>query len=358
MKIPLFSDKILLYFILLFMGVGGFFFTVFMQKPQGFYAFVMVAALGGLGVATNIYITKKNKGHLVCPTGSNCNAVVTSRYSKFFGISLEYLGMFYFFLVLLGYSFLLFAPYLLSQIMLTAIMLLTMGAFFFSCYLLFVQAVLLRQWCIWCILASTFSMTIFIMSLISLEPAITLLTNIAPLIAMTQMLGFILGMGGSTATAFLFFAFLEDRKLSDNEINAWKGVSEIIWAGLALTMMSQFAFYILDPITLGQSGPFLLQMISLFVVAVTGAGLMILCAPFLAIVPFKKEIGKPSPTEQFRRPTFIAGSLALSSWYVAFAMNHIAEYSFGTLFSLYLLILLLAVCTGILWERRILASSK
>ncbi|MDP3982262.1 MAG: vitamin K epoxide reductase family protein [bacterium] len=355
MKLLCLSGKIFLYFALLLFGVGGFFFTLVLPQPAGFQAFILTLALGGLGVATNIYVTKKNKQHLVCPTGSDCNVVVTSRYSKFFGIPLEYLGMLYFSLVALSYSILLFAPQILSGAMISAIMLLTMGAFFFSCYLLFVQSILLRQWCIWCILASMFSMTIFFISLVGLEPAISLLATMQPVILMLRSFGFVLGMGGSTAAAFLFFTFLEDRKLNDNEINAWKGVSEMIWVGIALTLMSQFALYVTDPTALGQSGAFLVQMISLFMVALSGATLMIIFAPLLAIVPFKQE-ETSSPLAKFRRPTFIAGALALSSWFVAFFMTYIANYTFLSLFVAYLLTLSLAIVLSLLLEKRVISQ--
>src|SRR3989344_5074982 len=190
-----FTKTLLLYFCLLMLGVSGFFFTVFLPKPDGMYAFIAVAGLGGLGVSTTIYRTKRAKRELVCPTGSNCNVVVNSRYAKFFGIPLEYMGMAYFASIVLIYLALLGFPYPIGGMILLAIMSLSTAAFFFSSYLLFVQAFLLRQWCIWCILAAMFSMTIFFMSLVSLERAVAFLGSIEGLLAMAQSLGFVLGMG-------------------------------------------------------------------------------------------------------------------------------------------------------------------
>src|SRR3989344_3245126 len=199
----LIQKRLLLYFALLMLGISGFFFPVIFPTAQGFYAFIIIAALGGFGVSANIYYAKRNKQQLVCPTGSDCNAVVTSKYSKFFGIPLEYLGMGYFLTVALVYGSLIFDPTIIVGSGRLFLIMLSTAAFFFSSYLLFVQAFLLRQWCIWCILASMFSYTVFFMSLSSLAPAVLFLGSIEPILRMLQFLGFAFGMGGSTAAVFL-----------------------------------------------------------------------------------------------------------------------------------------------------------
>lgn len=155
------SKRILLYFGLLFVGISGFFFTVILPQPAGFYAFVVMAALGGFGVSANIWLAKRSKKQLVCPSGSDCNIVVTSRYSKFFSIPLEYFGMFYFATIFVSYLVLVFSPQSLMGTPHLLIITLSVCAFFFSSYLLFVQAFLLRAWCIWCVLAAMLSLTIF-----------------------------------------------------------------------------------------------------------------------------------------------------------------------------------------------------
>jgi len=89
------QPSIFLYFFLLLLGISGFFFAVIWPHAVGFYAFIAFAAAGGFGVSLYIYYTKRHHKQLVCPIGSNCNAVVTSRYAKFLGVSLEYWGMFF-----------------------------------------------------------------------------------------------------------------------------------------------------------------------------------------------------------------------------------------------------------------------
>ncbi|MDP2641349.1 MAG: vitamin K epoxide reductase family protein [Candidatus Yanofskybacteria bacterium] len=345
------SNRILVYFALLLLGISGFSFTVILPQPAGFYGFVAIAALGGFGVSAMIAYTKRSGKHLVCPVGSDCNAVVTSKYSRFFGIHLEYLGMTYFAAIFFVYGIMLFLPGLISGIALSFVALLTTGAFFFSSYLLFVQAFLLRQWCIWCILAAMLSMTIFFISLISQAIAVSFLANGGEVLAMLQSLGFALGLGGSTAAVFLFSKFLQDKDIDSKELSVLKGVSELVWVGLVLILMSNFAQYVTNPEALAQSSVFLAQILSLFVVAVAGAVLMIIFAPLLSVIPFTD--GPQSSLASLRKPTFIIGAVALSSWYFAFATNHVPGFHFMVFLATYGTILVTSVAISMLWERSI-----
>lgn len=172
---------------------------------------------------------------------------------------------------------------------------------------------------------------------------------------MFQFLGFALGMGGSTAVVFLFSKFLRDFDIDAKEADALKSFSELIWVGLGLILISQFSLYIAYPETLAQSGTFLAQIISLFVVVFSGAVLMIIFAPFLAHIPFTKNVeGQYHPSfPSLRRYTFITGAIALSSWYFAFGTNYVPEYSLTALLSAYCAVLVVAVVISILWERAI-----
>lgn len=102
----LISPDILLYIFLLGLGLSSFF-IFFLPRSIGFNIFIVLTASEGLIIAYYIYQTKKNKQQPICPLGSDCNAVIQSRYSKFLGIPLEYLGILYYFVVLStsGFSF-------------------------------------------------------------------------------------------------------------------------------------------------------------------------------------------------------------------------------------------------------------
>ena len=352
------QQNIFLYFFLLILGISGFVFAVIWPYAVGFYAFIVFAAAGGFGVALYIYYTKKHHKLLVCPIGSNCNAVVSSRYARFLGVSLEYWGMLYYAIIFTTYIVLIFAPHLLSGLFLAGLTMLTTAAFFFSLYLLFVQAFLLRQWCIWCILSAALSIMIFIISLASVDFAPGFFTEMQGVIRGIHALGFTLGIGGVTTALFLFSRFLHDRNIDKKELQVLKGVSELMWLGLALVLVSQFAFYVADTATLALSGPFLAQTIALFAAAVGGAVLMIIFAPLLAIIPFEGRTKKHrrSPLESLRKPLFVTGALTFSSWYFAFIMNYSPDYKLTILFSVYSAVLAAAVVISLFWEKSISGS--
>lgn len=349
------QPNIFLYFFLLILGISGFFFAVVWPYAVGFYAFIAFAAAGGFGVSLYIYYTKKHHKQLVCPVGSDCNAVVTSRYAKFLGVPLEYLGMFYYATIFSAYVVLIFASHLISEPFLSGLIILTAAAFFFAVYLLFAQAFLLRKWCIWCILSAALSIGIFIVSFAAIDFAMAFLTEITTVIGAIHAFGFVIGMGGATTALFLFSRFLRDLDIDEKELGTLKGISEIVWLGLALILVSQFASYVAYAETLALSGPFLAQTIALFVVTVSSAVLMIIFVPFLAAIPFNKKAKnqRRSPLESLRKPLFITGAVALSSWHFAFIMSYLPEYELTILLPVYIAVLVTAVAIALLWERRI-----
>ena len=352
----LIPPRMFLYFSLLLFAAAGFFLALILSQPLGFYVFMGISALGGLIIAITVYYVKKNKKQLVCPTGSDCNVVITSRYSKFLGISLEYLGMVYFSLVLLAYIIMIAYPPLFPTFFQALLLVLTIGAFLFSSYLLFVQAFLLRQWCIWCILSSTFSIIIFLFSLVGLGAATVFLANIGWLLLFFQFLGFVLGMGTSTAACFLFVKFLTDLHIDQKEEDALTSTSQLIWLGIFLVLLSQLALFVVSPEELGGSNSFIMRTVAILIVAISTAVLMIIFAPLLPFIPFgKKEPEEKvfSPFRSLRRPALITGAIALASWYFSFATNYLPEYSLFHLFIIYLITIFLAVIIALLYEKKL-----
>ena len=69
---------------------------------------IALLALGGLLLANYIRSTKKAPGTLICPLEGSCEEVISSKYSKLFGIPIEILGMLYYFLTFVAYSIFIF----------------------------------------------------------------------------------------------------------------------------------------------------------------------------------------------------------------------------------------------------------
>ena len=197
-------SNLILYLFLIALVMGGFSLALFWPGLSGSYSFIVFAAMGGFGVSYYIFKTKKSHGQLVCPVGSDCNTVVTSKYSKFLGVSLERWGLLYYGFTILVYSALVLFPALIPSGTSSLLLLLSTGAFFFSLYLLFVQGFVLRTWCIWCLLSAILSIVIFIVSLISLEVAVIFLASISGILDAIEGFGYALGVGGVTSVMVLF----------------------------------------------------------------------------------------------------------------------------------------------------------
>ncbi|OGF78184.1 hypothetical protein A2W54_03710 [Candidatus Giovannonibacteria bacterium RIFCSPHIGHO2_02_43_13] len=347
--------NIFLYFFLLILGISGFFFAAIWPQAVGFYAFIVFASAGGFGTAFYIFYTKRYRKQLVCQVGSDCNAVINSRYSIFLGIALEYWGMFYYAVIAVSYGALIFAPFFFNGIFLAGLLLASAGAFLFSLYLLFAQAFLLRQWCIWCILSAMLSIVIFIVSLTGVGFAVAFLTEIATVIELVRVLGFVFGIGGATAVLFLFHKFLNNRDIDESEARSVKGISELIWFGLFLTLLGQFALFAADAGAPEFPAIFFIQTTALFIATISGAVLMIIFAPFLSAIPFnEEERSRTHPSlNSLRKPMFIVGSVALSSWYFAFIIGYATGYGPAVLFVVYALTLAMAVAAAVLWEKKI-----
>lgn len=129
----------------------------------------IIIAISGFFLAHYIYKKKKRKEVLVCPLDSNCDAVVHSRYSTFLGIPLEVMGMFYFALIGLFFLFSFFIPQLYSGYLAFIAPAMALGAFLFSIYLVSVQLLLIKQWCVWCLI-STILCTIEFATVLTLSP--------------------------------------------------------------------------------------------------------------------------------------------------------------------------------------------
>ncbi|MEX2436533.1 MAG: vitamin K epoxide reductase family protein [Candidatus Paceibacterota bacterium] len=347
---------IVFYFILLIVGVGGFLSAITWPETEGFYVFICLSALSGLGVAGYIYYKKSSNSHLICPSGSDCDVVIGSKYSKFLKVPLEYWGISYYVSIIVSYGLFLMIPELRSGILMPLIIILTSAALLFSLYLIFVQGFILRNWCIWCLLSAMMSISIFIAALVSIESILPSLVTIEPVLILMKDLGFIFGIGGATAAVFIFMKFLEDYNLDHKEVDTLKSFYESIWLGLALVFISKYSLYIIHAQTLSSSSLFHAEMIGLFVVLIAGVVFKIILSPFLVVLPFKKEKEgdkKSISLESVQRTTILTGAIALASWYFSFFTNYIPEYSISTLMVIYLIFLLSAVILAIILNNSI-----
>jgi uncharacterized membrane protein len=130
--------------------------------PFTFQLLIFGAALVGAITAGYVWRHKKTGRPLVCPLGSNCERVVHSRFSRLFGWPVELLGLGYYGFLLLFYGSALLFPGWWPPVAYALMTAVTTAAFAMSTYLLRVQLVRLREWCVWCLLSALCSTIIFL----------------------------------------------------------------------------------------------------------------------------------------------------------------------------------------------------
>lgn len=133
------------------------------------HIFVAFLALGGFLIAKHIRNHKTKNMPLICPAKFDCHAVVHSDYSKFMNVPLEILGMIYYSLIFLAYLVLIFIPNILPVTLTLFLVLLSMGAFLFSVYLIAVQIFILKKGCSWCFVSAFISILIFVLTIFTYD---------------------------------------------------------------------------------------------------------------------------------------------------------------------------------------------
>lgn len=134
-------------------------------NQQTNYIFPVMVAIVGFFLASYIYVKKKKKEKLVCLLDSDCDAVVHSQYSTFLGIPLEIYGVVYFAFMALFFLSVIISPQIYSLYYMIIIPAIAFGSFLFSVYLVFIQILLIKEWCMWC-LASTAITTLLLVTIL------------------------------------------------------------------------------------------------------------------------------------------------------------------------------------------------
>jgi uncharacterized membrane protein len=292
---------------------------------------------------------KEKKEQFICPLKGKCSEVIHSRYSRFFGIPVELIGMLYYTAVAIGYG-LSVASGAESVWLLSILLLLTTGAFAFSLYLTFIQIASLRKLCTWCLLSATFCTVIFGLAISgSIEIVIPFLTEFHTVFVMLHVLAMALGLGAATLTDVFFFKALKDFRISEQEANVLSTISEFIWFALGMVLMTGLALYLPESAALAQSPKFLTKMIIVAVLIVNGAFLNLILQPRLMRISFHKSHDhKAGELRRARMLAFVLGPISIVSWYSAFILGSLRNvtFSFTELLGMYVVLVGVGVIGG------------
>ncbi len=318
-----------------------------------------ILSLSGFFIALYIYLHKNKKKPLVCPLKSNCEKVIHSDYSKFFGIPVEILGMIYYsliFLISLG-SF--FFSNLIHPSIFSFALGLTILAFLFSLYLTFIQLFVLREMCTWCLTSALASTLIFIFSLSVYNYNLNqFLINNYKLILLLHAVSSAIGLGAATTADFLFIRFLKDFKISEKEKQTLDFISQLIWFSLGLIILSGIGIYLTRMEELHQSSKFLVKSIIVLIIVINGTFLNLLISPHLIKISFdlqnnndKKEVNRIT---RMRKIAFALGAISIISWYSAFILGELSKVnlSFLAILGIYLIFLIVGIVLSQILEDR------
>ncbi len=325
------------------------------METISFFVLSLFLAFGGLAISFYIYHKKKSSEVLVCPIGSSCDNVVHSDYSRFFGVPIEVIGIFYYGFLALYYGAFLAFENLISVELKFVFLLITAGSFLFSLYLTFIQGVVIREWCTWCLGSATITTFIFSIAIYLTDfNIIDLLAQYKEMAVFIHLIGFALGVGGATITDLFFFRFLKDFRISESESETMKVVSDVIWFGLGLAVLSGLALYLPEAEKLNHSAKFLTKIIAVGIIIINGAFLNLLISPRLVKISFhKKHEHQAGELHLLRRIAFAMGAISLTSWYSVAVLGFLnfSPLPFEEMLSLYISLLIVSVVGSQITER-------
>lgn len=320
----------------------------------------IVFSIAGFLLASFVFHKKKTNQPLVCPLNGKCEEVVTSKYSKFFGVPVEVLGMIYYALVLVVYTLHSVFPEFLSDTVIFLMTGVTIGAFVFSLYLIFIQAFVLRKWCTWCLFSAGFSTFIFVTAVLGSDIDLRVfLAEYKSVLVILHALAAAIGVGAATITDIFFFRFLKDYKISESEHSMMNTLSNVIWFALGMIIITGIGLFIPRSEELLQSSKFLIKVVAVAVVLLNGTALNLVVSPKMMSLNFGEvDDRKLGRHHYMRKLSFALGAISIVSWYLVFILGSLKSIPipFITALILYIGVLSGAVIMSQIMDRRMVAK--
>lgn len=325
-----------------------------------FNLIVIILAFGGFSLAFYIYRNKKANKQISCPMDGRCDIVLHSDYSRFFGIPVEFLGVFYYAVIFLSYIFFVAFPNLISPFSIFIILALSFASVLFSAYLTFIQAFNIKQWCTWCLISASICVAIFIFSFKgSGFGFVSLLAENRDSFLALHLLSASIGVGSAVISDILFFKFLKDFQISVFEAGMIKFLSQMIWLALGIIIMTGLGLYLPHSEHLKENPAFAMKMTILAIIVINGAFLNLLVLPRLIKASFSNNPPEGHLTYSYEksdlpvmgRLPFILGPISLISWisvfFLGMFLSKAVKLGLANLSFIYFLAVFAAVATGL-----------
>jgi len=172
------------------------------------------------------------------------------------------------------------------------------------------------------------------------------------------------GVGGATASDFLFFRAIKDKKISQDEYNLLETLSKVVGIGLGLFIVSGISFFILQYVELGTltyitKEPFLAKLFIFSVLCIDAFIFAWYVLPKLRHAALEKKL-----THIFSRHALsfsIVGAVSIVSWYYILALGAFRKiniFSFEHIVGVYALIVCCASVVAYLLIRLYIRNVK
>ncbi len=324
------------------------------------YLLIIFCAFGGFLISFYIRYKKSSREVLICPLNSNCEEVIHSDFSRFFGIPVEILGFLYYGVIALSYGYIVSFPEYAPSYLHYGLVLASAAAFLFSLYLTFIQAFTLREWCTWCLTSAMLSTVIFLSSAAGASVGfIAFLAGAGQILLVLYALAMAIGLGASTLTDISFFRFLKDGEISEWEFGVLRLFSEVIWFSLAIIILTDLGIFFGDIGRWANSGEFILRMFIVGVIVANGAVLNLYVMPRI-LLSAKSEDRGYEPAPLIRKISFALGAISLVSWFSAFFLGYISLplADLSRMLLIYISLILSAVIASRIIESRFVPAKR
>jgi uncharacterized membrane protein len=326
------------------------------------YMITIVLALAGFAIAAMIRHKKKIGHPMVCPLGSDCDSVVYSPYSKFFGIDVVNAGLAYYGIIATLYVYIALFPQHIPEALHVIGFLMTVGAVIFSIYLLIVQVLVIKEFCFWCVMSALVSFGLLISSAFTMGPTLILiLREYKIVVVILHALSAALGVGTVLVTDIFFMKFLKDFRISQSESEILDTLSQVVWFALGMLILTGIALYIPASAELLMKTKFIAKVIIVGVVLVNGILLNLLVAPQLVKISFGEiPIDTPDQLHHLRRLAFAFGAVSIVSWLSTFILGSVRSIplSISAILGIYLGMVLIAVIGSQLFDWKLQKKNK
>lgn len=315
---------------------------------------IIMVAIGGFILARYIGSNKYTNDHMVCPLGSDCKPLVTGRFSRFFGIPVEHIGMMYYGGIIVLYTASLFRE--LPESVLLAGLLMSGVAFAFSMYLTIIQIFVVKKWCTLCLGSAALSFMILVLAFLGYEYAfVEFAYTYRDLLKWLYLLGIVLGTVVTTFHARNFIIFLKDFVISRREERRLEMFSHTAWVALGISFLAGLGFVMTDrwrEIT--DSSMFIVMVIIMGMLIAYEVIMNMIVSPRLVDMHFDEDLDTfDNPEHSFyRKLSFAFVMVGVVSWYSLLLLSVFTwfNYSSGELLIGYAGLLIIAVVIAMLAE--------